>query len=342
VVKRKKLAPEEMPETLHWFKWEAYMTWISGIFLLGVVYFFGRGVYLLDPSHSKIGLGAGIAVVVGLLIGGYMVYDALWKSPLARTPAIAALVSFGLIVVAAYGLTHLFSGRAAYLLLGATLGSIMANNVSQVIVPAQRKMIAATRAGEPVDLSLGERAKMRSTHNHYMTLPVLFMMLSNHFPATYGHPLSWVVLILIVIFGAAAKYVMNERGRSNRWIVAAGIVALAAAVTMTARASRMAGAASDFRNAPRVDFATAHAVIERRCVTCHSAHPTNPSFPQPPSGIVLEDPRRIHDLAPRIMERAVVTKTMPLGNLTGMTEDERSTLGAWIAQGARIDSSVTR
>ena len=141
VVKRRRLAPGEMPETLHWFKWEAYTTWLSGIFLLGVFYFLGRGIYLLDPARPGLGLGAGIAIAIGFLVAGWFVYDALWNSPLARRPGFAALVSLTLIALAAYALTHLFSGRAAYVLLGATLGTIMAGNVSEVIVPAQKKMI---------------------------------------------------------------------------------------------------------------------------------------------------------------------------------------------------------
>jgi uncharacterized membrane protein len=338
VVKRKYLAPNEVPASLHWFMWEAYTTWISGFFLLGVVYYFGAGVYLVDRSVSGIGVGAAITLSLGLILSGYLVYDALWSSPVARRPALAAIISFALIVALAWGLTHVFSGRAAFVHVGAILGSIMASNVSRVIIPAQNRMLAATRAGQPVDVTLGERAKRRSIHNHYLTLPVLFTMLSSHFPATYGHPQAWLVLTLLIVFGAAAKYVMNFRGRSNRWVMAAGGASLVAAIALTARVPGAATAAPDFRGAPRVTFAEARSIIQSRCVTCHATHPTNPSFPEPPSGVVLEEPERIRALASRIMERAVVTRTMPLGNLTGMTDEERRTLGAWIAQGAPIDS----
>jgi uncharacterized membrane protein len=200
-------------------------------------------------------------------------------------------------------------------------------------------MLAATRAGQPVDVTLGERAKRRSIHNHYLTLPVLFTMLSSHFPATYGHPLSWLVLTLLIIVGAAAKYVMNYRARSSRWMIAAGALALVAVIALTARTPGAAPAGPDLSAAGSVPFAEARAILERRCASCHAAKPTNPSFPEPPSGVVLEDPRRIQSLAERIMVRAVVTKTMPLGNLTGMTEEERRVLGAWIAQGAKIDGA---
>jgi uncharacterized membrane protein len=342
VVKRKYLAPSEVPAHLHWFMWEAYTTWISGFFLLGVVYYMGGGVFLID--HDVPGLGRGAVMAIGLasVLLGYQVYNLLWISPLSRRPGVAACVSFALLIGMAWGFTHLFSGRAAFLHVGAVLGTIMVSNVAMVIIPAQRKMLAATRAGEPVDVTLGEKAKRRSIHNHYLTLPVLFMMLSSHFPSTYGHPLAWVVLTLMVVVGVVAKYVMNYRGRSNRWAMAAGLAALVAAVVMTARPPHAGAVAPDLRGAPPVSFAEADAIIQRRCLNCHAAKPTNPSFTEPPAGVVLEDPHRIQALSQRIMVRAVTTKTMPLGNITGMTEDERTTLGAWIAQGAKLDGATEK
>jgi uncharacterized membrane protein len=335
VVKRKVLAPGEIPASLHWFKWEAYTTWISGFLLLGIVYYMGGGVYLLDRSGPGLGLGAAIALSLALLAIAWLAYDALWSSPLARRPAVAGLVSFALIVGAALGLTRVYSGRAAYVELGAMLATVMAANVWRRIIPAQSQMLAAARAGREADASLGARAKVRSTHNHYLTLPVVFTMLSNHFPSTYGNRLSWLVLVLLVVFGASVKYVMNFRARSNPWFVAAAIASLAAVVSLTVPARH--GAAAPARAGAGVRFATVHAIIERRCVTCHAAKPSNPSFTEPPSGIILQDPRRIASLAARIQVRAVETRTMPLGNLTGMTDAERDTLGAWIAQGAHID-----
>ena len=339
VVKRRVLAPGEMPRTLHWFMWEAYTTWITGMLLLGIVYYFSGGVYLIDRSVSGLGLGAAIGISLGLLVAAWLVYDALWRSPLARSPALAAGVGFALIVATSYGLTRIYPGRAAFIQLGAMLGTIMVTNVAHVIIPAQRAMVAATRAGRAADAALGVKAKQRSTHNHYLTLPVLFTMLSNHFPSTYGSRHAWLVLALLVITGTALKYVMNYRARSHPSVVLAGAAALVAAVALTARPSPGTRAAASYRDAAPVAFAEVRAIIERRCLTCHATHPSNPSFPQPPSGIVLEDPRRIQSLAPRIQVRAVETRTMPLGNLTGMTDEERATLGAWVAQGARIDGA---
>jgi len=336
VVKRRYLAPGELPRKLHWFKWEAYTTFLSGFLLLGVVYYLGAGAYLVDPAVARLGTAAAIAISLGALAGAWLVYDALWSSPLGRRPVVAGWISIALLVGLVLGLTRLFSGRAAYLLAGAVLGTLMVANVWRRIIPAQSQMLAATRAGTTVDLSLGAAAKMRSLHNHYLTLPVVFTMLSNHFPSTYAHPLNGLVLVLIMIFGVAVKHVMNFRGRSHRGLVAAGIAALVAVLALTMRASPSPVASGSFANAPRVSFAEAQAIIQRRCLNCHATHPANPSFPQPPSGIILEDPRRIQSLSGRIMVRAVVTKTMPLGNLTGITEDERRTLGAWIAQGASL------
>lgn len=337
VVKRRKLAPEEMPASLHWFQWEAYSTWITGFFLLGVVYFMNRGVYLIDPTVSRIGLPAAIALSLGLLFGGWFVYDALCRSPLARRPALLGVITFTLLVLMTFGLSRVVSGRATFVLTGAMLGTIMAANVWRVIIPGQEAMLAATRAGREVDVSHGVRAKLRSTHNHYLTFPVLVAMLSNHFPSTYGHSLNWLVLVLLIVFAAAVKYVMSFRSKSHPAVTLAGALALVALIVLTARAPGNASVAVPVSDAAPVPFATARAIIERRCVNCHAARPANPSFPQPPGGVVLEDPARIRTLAPRILARAVVTKTMPLGNVTGMTEEERAQLGAWIAQGAKVE-----
>jgi uncharacterized membrane protein len=333
VVKRRYLAPAELPRHLHWFKWEAYTTWMSGLLLLAIVYFLGHAAYLVDPSVARIGPAAAIAASVGLLVLGWLAYDALWMSPLARGP-LATIVSAGLLVALGYGTTHLFSGRAAFLLFGATLGTIMAANVMRRIIPAQTQMLAATRAGTPVNVALGERAKQRSTHNHFLTLPVLFTMLSNHFPSTYSGRWNWIILLLLVVLGVAVKVVMNARGRSHPGAIVAGLAALIGAATLATRGAPAPSAAA-YAGMPPVSFAEVQAIVQRRCLTCHAAHPTNPSFPQPPNGVILEDPARLVALAPRILVRAVETRTMPLGNLTGMTEDERRTLGAWIAQGAK-------
>ncbi|MFN8588863.1 MAG: urate hydroxylase PuuD [Candidatus Eisenbacteria bacterium] len=335
MVKRRTLAPGELPENLHWFKWQSYTTWLSGFALLVVVYWIGGHAFLLDNAVSSLSVGQAIALSGGSLVAGWLLYDALWMSPLAKRPAVAGLVSFALLVVAIVGFTHAFSARAAYLQTGALMATIMAANVWRRIIPAQTQMLAATRAGTAVDTSLGARAKQRSTHNHYMTFPVVFCMLSNHFPGMYGNTQPAVVLTLFVVFGASFKLWMNLRGRTPLWALGAGVVSLLALAGLTAPRRHAAVESAGARGIGAVSFATARGVIERRCVTCHATHPTNPSFTEPPAGVRFDDPERIVALAERIRVRAVETKTMPLGNLTGITDAERDTLGAWIAQGAK-------
>ena len=330
VVKRRSLAPAELPSNLYWFKWQSYSTWISGAFLLAIVYWLGGGAVLVD-SGSRLTRGAAVAVSAALLVAGWLVYDGACRSPLRRRPALLAALLGLAFAAAAYGLTRVFGARAAWLQAGAMLGTIMAANVWRVIIPGQARMLAQTRAGEPVDTAPGVLAKERSTHNHYLTFPVLFLMLSQHFPAGYGHPLGWLVLLLVCGAGVALKYVMNARARSDWRAVTAGAVSLVAAVMLTARPAPGRASAAGASLAIAVPDEQAFAIVERRCITCHAEHPSNPAFPQPPSGVMLDRPDRLRAMAPRVRVRAVETKTMPLGNLTGMTDAERDTLGAWLA-----------
>jgi uncharacterized membrane protein len=329
VVKRRSLRPAELPPNLYWFMWQSYSTWISGAFLLAVVYWLGGGALLVE-SGSRLTQGAAVALSAGTLVAGWLVYDAACRSPLARTPRLLAVVLALALGATVFSLTRVFGARAAWLQTGAILGSIMAANVWRVIVPGQAKMLAQTRAGVPVDTAPGRLAKTRSTHNHYLTLPVLFMMLSQHFPSGYGHPLGWLVLLLVSAFGVALKYVMIARTRSDWRAVTGGVLALAAAVVLTARpGTGSATVASTLR--ARVSDEQAFAIVERRCTTCHSEKPSNPSFPEPPAGVKLDRLERLKTMAPRVQVRAIDTRTMPLGNLTGMTDAERDTLAAWLA-----------
>jgi uncharacterized membrane protein len=331
VVKRRSLTPAELPANLYWFKWQSYSTWISGAFLLAVVYWLGGGAMLVD-SGSRLSRGAAVLVSAGTLVAGWLIYDAACRSPLKKRPALLVTLLSLAFAAAVFGLTRVFGARAAWLESGALLGTIMAANVWRVIIPGQAKMLAQTRAGEPVDTAPGVLAKARSTHNHYLTFPVLFLMLSQHFPSAYGNPLGWLVLLLVAVVGVALKYVMNARGRSDWRAVAAGAMALVAAILLTARPAPGIAGGAGARLAITVPDEQAFAIVERRCTTCHSEHPSNPAFPQAPSGIMLDRPDRLRALAPRVRVRAVETKTMPLGNLTGMTDAERDTLGAWLAK----------
>lgn len=329
VVKRRSLRPEELPRNLYWFKWQAYSTWISGVFLMAMVYWLGDSALLVD-SGSRLSHGQAILVSVGSLLAGWLVYDLACRSPLATKPRVLTLLLAAALCATVCALTLVFGARAAWLQTGAIIGTIMVSNVAHVIVPGQRKMLAQTRAGQPIDTGPGRLAKYRSTHNHYLTLPVLFMMLSQHFPSGYGHPLSWLVLLLITAFGIVLKYIMNFRTRSDWRVVTFGAVTLLAAIVLTARPG-VGRAAAGSTLSGTVPDEQAFAIVERRCTTCHSEHPSNPSFPEPPSGVKLDSPGRLRAMAARVQVRAIETRTMPLGNLTGMTDAERDTLGAWLA-----------
>lgn len=331
-VEKKYLEPSQMPEVLHWFKWQSYTTWISGFLLLCIVYFFSGGAYLVDPSVSSIGVPQAIALCVATLFVGYGVYDLLWRSPLRNAPKVASLVSLALLVGVVYGLTHVLAGRAAYLMVGALLGTLMSGNVFMHIMPSQRELVAATIAGREQDPAIGMRAKQRSIHNNYMTFPVIVIMLSNHFAFTYGNPNNWLILLVLIVGGAGVRHFMNIRWTFKPWLPAIGATAAAAIAllfVLTARPQPTVAATGT-----HVSFAEARAVIQKRCISCHSQTPTDTTFTVAPEDVKFDTPDEMQRLASKIEARAVDTTAMPLGNKTGMTPAERAILGQWIKEGA--------
>jgi len=327
-VEKRRPAPGEVPPVLHWFKWEAMLTWISGIALLILVFYLGSA-YLLDPTVSSIGRGAATALGIGSIVFAWPIYDGLWRSPLARRPAIASAISLTLLTAITIVMCRLLSGRAAFMHIGALLGTIMVANVWERILPAQQQMLDATRAGRPADFTLGERAKQRSVHNSYITFPLLFIMLSNHFPATYGGPRNWLVLLLLFVAGAAVRHVMIGRGAGARWALLPAALALGGAmVVSTPRATARADSVPS--------FGEVRLVIAQRCQPCHSQYQTDRTMGPAPGGVTFDTPESIARLADRIRERAVETRTMPLGNKTGITDAERELLAQWIAGGAPL------
>ena len=333
-VEKRRPGPGEVPAVLHWFKWEAMLTWITGIALLVLVYYLS-GAYLLDPSVSRIGRGAAIALGIGLLLFGWKIYDGLWRSPLAQRPPIAAAISLALLAAVTVLVCRLLSGRAAFMHVGSLLGTIMVANVWERILPAQQQMLAATRAGRPADFTLGEQAKQRSVHNSYLTFPLLFIMLSNHFPATYASPVNWLVLLLLCVAGGSVRHAMIGRGRAARWALLPAAVTLAAAMffsTPKGAARRTPGAPND----AVPTFAAVRSVITQRCQPCHSQYQSDRTFGPAPGGVTFDTPESIVRYAERIRVRAVETKTMPLANKTSMTEEERALLARWISVGAPL------
>ena len=319
-----RVAPPVLPQTLHWFKWEAYSTWLSGMFLLVLIYWYGAEVYLVDPGVAELSPTVAIGIAAGLIVAGWFIYDVLCKTPFGKSEAGFGIVLFALVSLLAWGLCQLFSGRAAYIHFGAVLGTIMVANVFFVIIPGQRKMVAAAERGETPDPQPGIDAKQRSVHNTYFTLPVLFVMTSNHFAMTYGHAYNWAILIAISLAGALVRIYFVARHKGNASLVPVGIAMLllaAVAIAIAPRASAVTGEA--------VAFEDVRAIVHHRCTTCHAATPTHPAFPAAPGGVVLDSDAQIVAEAQRIHQQTVVTRVMPIGNLTGISEDERDVLDRW-------------
>jgi len=325
-VQKYRVAPPVLPEKLHWFKWEAYTTWLSGFALLIVLYYVNARSYLIDPSVADLTPAEAIAISIGLLAAAWIVYDALCRA--IPSQLVLAVSVIALTTVAAWGCSQLFSARAAYVQVGAMLGTIMVANVFFVIIPAHWRLIRAKEAGEAPDPRWNARGKQRSVHNNYLTLPVLFAMLSNHFPFTYGHRHAWLILVALMALGAWLRHFFNLRhaGRNAWWIPATAGAGLLAVALLT----RPSGAAPSSKG-PVPSFATVQAIIGRRCAPCHSMTPTEAGYSSPPAGIRFDTGAEIRADASLIDSLAVQSQAMPLGNATHMTEAERATLARWLA-----------
>ncbi|MBI6912051.1 urate hydroxylase PuuD [Pseudomonas palleroniana] len=367
-----KLAPPTMPDNLHWFKWEAYFTWMSGIALLCVVFYSNPTLYLLAPGSSLSG-PEGVLLGISSLFVGWFVYSFLCDSALGKRPALLGLILFVLLIAAAYGFSKVFSGRGAYLHVGAVIGTIMVGNVFRIIMPAQRALVAAIAQNRTPDPALPAKGLLRSRHNNYFTLPVLFIMISNHFPSTYGSQYNWLILAGIAVAAVLVRHYFNTRHNSQKyaWTLPVGALAMIclAYVTgpkplATAPDVAKAPAAIEYQPLPEtalggglkpaapaapaaetaatpaqatIDFDKVHGVIQERCAVCHSAKPTSPLFSTAPAGVMFDTPAQIQQQAARIQAQAVASQIMPLGNITQMTQQERDLIGTWINQGARTN-----
>jgi len=340
-------APETLPKTLHWFKWEAYFTWITGFCLLSIVYYWGARAFLIDPSvMTWEATWQPILLSVVCLMSAWVVYDLMCKSPLGHKPVPFAIIGFSLMTAIAYGLTQVFAARAAYIHVGAMLGTMMAANVFFVIIPNQRKMVDAMSAGEVPDIELGNKGAQRSLHNNYFTLPVLFIMVSNHFSmSTYGHEWNWAILAALSLIGAGARHYFNlkHKGQHKQWILPVAALAMIslAFVTRPAPMVRLSQGVAGVDHPPLV-YSDIAPIIEKHCVSCHAMPPNNPLWPMPtpPKGLNLTLPSSVKSHAAQIMAQSVNSKTMPLANQTKMTDEERAKLGQWIQDGARLDGET--
>lgn len=320
---------EPLSQDLHWSKWEAYTTWLSGMGMLAIVYWAGASSYLIDRNVMALTPPAAIALSIGFLAAGWVVYDLLCRLLVGRDALLAGLI-FVLVVFADWALHQVFSARAAYLHVGAVLGTIMAANVFVHIIPGQKRMVAQIRAGQPVDPRPGQIGKQRSVHNTYFTLPVLFTMISNHYPMTYSHANGWLVLVVMMAAGVLIRqfFVLRHRGQVKWWLPASGVALLALLVVLMAPEKVDAGG-------DKVAFAQVKQVVDQRCIACHAAQPTYEGFIQPPKGVLLQTPEEIGQHAAKIAE-TVASGYMPLGNLTHITDEERRLIATWHAQGARL------
>ena len=330
------VAPSELPKELHWFKWEAYSTWISGFALLVIVYYLNAQAMMVDRGVADLTSWQAVGVGLGSLVLGWLVYDLLCRSPLGKHDLAFGLVVFAFLVASSYVLGQLLSGRAAYLQVGAMIGTMMVANVAMLIIPGQRKMVNAMMAGKQPDPIHGIKAKQRSVHNNYFTLPVLFIMISNHYAMTYNHRHAWAVLGVIMAAGVLIRHFFNLRhkGRVEWKYPAAGVaLLLGLAVAIAPKAPPQARATPGVDEAAR--FAQVRTIIDQRCVSCHAQQPTQPGFATAPGGVMLHTPELVSQNALRIYQQTVQIKAMPLANLTNMTDAERAQIGAWFEAGAR-------
>lgn len=333
-VEKQKFRPGFIPKTLHWFKWEATFTWLSGFVLLTVLYYFTDGIYLLNPESPIKTPTQATLVSLGLIFGSWFVYDFFWQTKLAeKNKSLATGLSLIAVCVLTYLLCLVFTGRGAFLHLGAIFATLMVLNVWIRILPGQTKMFEDAKAGKTPDYTSGTKAKWRSTHNSYLTLPVLFSMISNHFPLTYGHSQNWILLIILCVVGGTFRHMMIQwnKGKSGVAFLIPISILIFVAAWMTAPKTENVSARTNVR------FSEVKAVMARRCLTCHSQHPTDPAFVAAPNGLIFEDPTVIKSFASKIKERVVVLKNMPLANRSEITDEERALLGNWVDSGASTD-----
>lgn len=318
---------EPLTEHLHWFKWEAYSTFLSGVAMLAIVYWSSASTMMIDKDVLDITPPEAIGISIASIVLGWLVYDALCKI-FERQPIVLGIAVYASLVLAAWGLSHVFDPRAAYIHVGAIVGTIMVANVAHVIIPGQRRMLAQIRRGEQPDPRPGILGKTRSVHNTYFTLPVLFMMISNHYPITYGSAYGWEALAVLSLASILVRqfFLFTHKQRYVPWLLAgAGLLIILVALVLVPRAPAISRT---------VTFAEVAPIFQQRCAVCHAAHPTQAGFSAPPEGVLLDTPEHIKANAARIQAQAVTTHNMPLGNVTNMTTDERAQIGAWIAQGA--------
>lgn len=328
-VAKYKLAPPVMPINLHWFKWEAYTTWITGILLLSLMFYVGADSYLIDQRVADLTQLQAIAVGIGAIILGAGSYEILVRTKLKNHGLILGIILILLITALSYGLTQIFSARGAYMHVGAIIGTIMAGNVFFGIIPAQKALVKAVEEGLKPDPAYGLNAKLRSTHNTYTTLPVLFIMISNHYPMTYNHSLNWLVLVAIIFITAAVRqyFVLRHFGKQKPVIM---VVVVFLTILLAYAIAPPSIVISSQQNQQPIDKNKVQVIIKNRCASCHSNTPYDDIFKIAPAGVIFTDMDSINKWAPRIQARVIDSQDMPFMNKTKMTNEERQYLALWL------------
>ena len=331
------VAPEQMPEELHWFKWEAYFTWISGFALMTIIYYWGAESFLIDREVLDLQPWQAIAISVGIFIAGWIIYDQLCKSRLGNNGLALSVVVFLLILAAAYGFTNVFSGRGAFVHVGATIGTIMVANVFFIIIPNQKIVVADLIARRTPEARLGDEAKQRSTHNNYLTLPVLLMMISSHFPMIFSNQHSWIVVALVLIIGGVVRDYFNaknegQKGNRLKWQWPAATVLMFILMAFVSYREDVKVAEDD-----QLESNDVLAIVQTRCVSCHATKPTDPDIEEAPGAVKLESIADVKKYSAKILKQSVLTNAMPLANKTEMTKQERQGIGDWIRRGMPIE-----
>ena len=328
------VAPAQMPDSLTWFKWEAYTTWLSGFALLVLVYYLGADLYLIDKSVLDLTAVQAAVIAFLSLAVAWLAYEGLCRSPLGNHEMALALAGYVFLVALTYGFTHVFSGRGAFTQIGALIGTIMVANVFVIIIPYQKKSVAAMLAGKTPDPRWGALGKQRSVHNNYLTLPVVFLMLSNHYPLFYATRFNWLIVAIVLAIGPVIRHFFNSRheGKDSPWWTwGVAAVGMAAVAWLSAAGPRTATVGA---LPPTPKFADVSAIVMSRCAMCHAAEPVWAGLAAPPKGVLLDTDEHIRLHAPLIAAAAVRSDAMPPGNITEMTPDERLTVASWLAAGA--------
>jgi len=328
-LKKFAVAPPELPATLHWFKWEAYMTWVSGMAMLIIVFYMNANTYMVNPAVTGVSPTLAIGIGVGALLASWVIYDLLCRSALSRREWLLGLLILAWFVLLSWVLSTWLSGRAAFIHVGAAIGTVMVANVFRVIIPAQKDLVSAVTEGRTPDSGKGRNALLRSRHNNYFTLPVLFIMLSGHYPAIYSHAQNWLVLVVFSLAAVGIRHYFNIRHLPGfkTWPLIPAVLLLAGLIIATAPEPRSVSQTGEAKL--KVETSVAFSIVQQRCVKCHAPVPAFEGFTSAPLGVELDSQEKLLKHADRVYQTVVILRTMPLANMTQITDAERDQIAAW-------------